>query len=169
VQKYHFGLLLSVVFLLTISFSPSFGVTVSTPQGTSIPGCEVTNECFVPYEVTVDVGGEVTWSNDDSAAHTVTSGSAPDGPSGVFDSSLFMTGTTFSHTFDEKGIFPYYCMVHPWMEGIVTVVSKANLPEPTPETDVIATQGSSITGCEETNSCYLPYSISTRNNFTNRS
>ncbi|MDH3676749.1 MAG: PEFG-CTERM sorting domain-containing protein [Nitrosopumilus sp.] len=105
--------------------SPTFAdqatASVSTPQGTSVPGCETTNECYIPYEVTVDVGGEVTWSNDDSAAHTVTAGSAADGPSGVFDSSLFMAGTTFSHKFEAIGEFPYFCMVHPWMEGIVTV------------------------------------------------
>jgi len=96
-------------------------VMVSTPVGTSVPGCEETNECFLPYMVTVDVGGEVTWSNDDTAAHTVTAGSAEDGPSGEFDSSLFMAGTTFSHTFESAGEFPYFCMVHPWMIGIVTV------------------------------------------------
>ena len=105
--------------------SPAFAdhatASVSTPAGTSVPGCETTNECFIPYEVTVDVGGVVTWSNDDSAAHTVTSGGAADGPSGVFDSSLFMAGTTFSHEFEAVGDYPYFCMVHPWMEGIVTV------------------------------------------------
>ena len=105
--------------------SPAFAdhptATVSTPQGTSVPGCETTNECYIPYEVTVDVGGEVTWSNDDTAAHTVTSGSAVDGPSGVFDSSLFMAGTTFTFVFEDAGVYPYFCMVHPWMEGIVTV------------------------------------------------
>jgi predicted secreted protein with PEFG-CTERM motif len=105
--------------------SPAFAdhttASVSIPQGTSVPGCEATNECFIPHEVTIDVGGEVTWSNDDSAAHTVTAGSAADGPSGVFDSSLFMAGTTFSHKFEAEGEFPYFCMVHPWMEGIVTV------------------------------------------------
>ena len=105
--------------------SPAFAdhatASVSTPAGTSVPGCEETNECYIPYEVTVDVGGEVTWTNDDSAAHTVTGGSAAEGPSGVFDSSLFMAGTTFSHKFEEVGVYPYFCMVHPWMEGIVTV------------------------------------------------
>ena len=113
--------------------SPAFAdhatASVSAPQGTSVPGCETTNECFIPYEVTVDVGGVVTWSNDDSAAHTVTAGSAADGPSGVFDSSLFMAGTTFSHTFEADGEFPYFCMVHPWMEGIVTVQADEG-PEP---------------------------------------
>ena len=113
--------------------SPAFAdhatASVSTPQGTSVPGCETTNECYIPYEVTVDVGGVVTWSNDDSAAHTVTAGSAADGPSGVFDSSLFMAGTTFSHKFEAVGEVPYFCMVHPWMEGIVTVQADEG-PEP---------------------------------------
>ena len=108
-----------------IGASPAFAdhatATVSTPQGTSVPGCEATNECYIPYEVTIDVGGVVTWTNDDSAAHTVTGGSAADGPSGVFDSSLFMAGTSFEHKFEEVGTYPYFCMVHPWMEGIVVV------------------------------------------------
>jgi len=96
-------------------------VTVSAPIGSSVPGCEETNECFIPQDVTIGVGDEVTWSNDDTAAHTVTSGSAADGPDGVFDSSLFMAATTFSVTFDEAGTYPYFCMVHPWMIGTVIV------------------------------------------------
>ena len=103
------------------AFADHMKAEVSIAQGSSVPGCEKTNECFIPSEVTVDVGGEVTWSNDDTAAHTVTAGSAADGPSGVFDSSLFMAGTTFSHKFDVEGEFPYFCMVHPWMSGLVVV------------------------------------------------
>jgi uncharacterized repeat protein (TIGR01451 family) len=105
---------------------------VSVPQGTSVPGCESTNECYLPYIVAVNVGGTVTWSNDDSAAHTVTSGSAADGPSGVFDSSLFMAGTTFEHRFESVGQYPYFCMVHPWMEGIVLVGEGTMLPPDSP-------------------------------------
>lgn len=103
------------------AFADHTTATVSVPAGSSVPGCEETNACYIPSEVTVDVGGEVTWSNDDSAAHTVTGGSAVDGPSGVFDSSLFMAGATFSHKFEEAGTFNYFCMVHPWMEGKVVV------------------------------------------------
>ncbi len=112
---------ISIVAAAIPAFADHATVSVSAPQGTSVPGCEVTNECFVPYEVTIDIGGEVTWSNDDTAAHTVTAGSAAQGPSGVFDSSLFMAGTTFSHKFESVGEFPYFCMVHPWMAGVVTV------------------------------------------------
>ena len=137
-------------------FIDHVSASVIAPQGTSVPGCEETNECFMPYEVTVDVGGEVTWSNDDSAAHTVTAGSAADGPTGVFDSSLFMAGATFSYTFDEEGEFPYFCMVHPWMQGIVTVQGEGgnqengegmagNPPDKIP-TDVCVNKGTEFLG-----------------------
>jgi len=96
-------------------------VEVSLPSGTSVPGCEETNECYIPATVSINAGDTVSWSNDDSAAHTVTSGSAADGPSGKFDSSLLIAGGTFEHTFDSSGTEDYYCMVHPWMTGSVKV------------------------------------------------
>lgn len=98
-----------------------FTGTISVPSGSSVPGCDDTKECFVPSEVTVNVGQTVTWSNDDSAAHTVTSGTPTGGSDGTFDSSLFMAGKTFSHTFDNAGEYNYYCMVHPWMTGKIQV------------------------------------------------
>ena len=95
---------------------------VTNAEGSSVPGCEETNECFIPYTVTVDVGGEVIWSNSDLAAHTVTSGVLTDGgPDGVFDSGLLSPGVDFSHQFEEAGEYPYFCLVHPWMAGLVIV------------------------------------------------
>ena len=79
-----------------------------------------TNECYLPYELSVAVGTTVTWSNDDLAAHTVTSGNFPE-DDGLFDSSVFMSGDTFEFTFSDVGTFDYYCFVHPWMAGIVNV------------------------------------------------
>jgi predicted secreted protein with PEFG-CTERM motif len=103
------------------AFADHTKAEVSITQGSSTPGCETTNSCYDPHEVTIDVGGEVTWSNDDTAGHTVTSGTLNGGPDGNFDSSLFMAGKTFSHKFDEAGEFPYFCVVHPWMTGKVIV------------------------------------------------
>ncbi len=94
---------------------------VSMPSGTSVPGCEETNTCFIPSSVTINVGDTVSWSNDDTAAHTVTSGSPAAGPDGNFDSSLLMVGKTFDVTFDNSGSYDYFCMVHPWMVGEVQV------------------------------------------------
>ncbi len=95
-------------------------LTVSIPDGVGAPGCELTNECYLPYELSVAVGTTVTWSNDDLAAHTVTSGNFPE-HDGLFDSSVFMSGDTFEFTFSDAGTFDYYCFVHPWMAGIVNV------------------------------------------------
>jgi len=96
-------------------------VDVAIPTGTAVPGCDDTNECYIPFEVGVSVGGTVTWSNDDTAAHTVSSGSATSGPDDIFDSGLFKAGATFEVTFDTEGEYPYFCMVHPWMQGNVQV------------------------------------------------
>jgi len=103
---------------IPLAFADHKSVTVSIPAGSSVPGCHETNECFIPSDITINVGSEVIWTNNDNAAHTVTSGSASDGN---FDSSLFMVGDTFSVKFDSLGVFPYICKVHPWMIGSVTV------------------------------------------------
>ncbi len=115
-------LLLAVVAGIVATIPAAYAAEVGVPLGTSVPGCEETNECWDPAEVTVDVGETVTWSNVDTAAHTVTSGSVDEGgPDGNFDSSLFMAGTTFEWTPDAEGEYPYFCMVHPWMAGMVIV------------------------------------------------
>jgi len=107
-------------------------VSVSAPPGSALPGCEETDQCFIPSTVIIVVGETVTWSNDDTAAHTVTSGTNADGIDGKFDSSLWMAGAEFSHTFDAAGAYPYLCMVHPWMVGTVIVANIDVEPEPTP-------------------------------------
>ena len=94
---------------------------VVTPEGTSVPGCEEDDTCFMPSSLQISVGDTVHWLNNDVAAHTVTSGSLTDGLSGVFDSGLVLGGTVFAHTFEEPGTYDYFCLVHPWMLGIVTV------------------------------------------------
>jgi len=102
---------------------PAFAdVTIQIPKGTAVPGCEETDECFNPWLVTIEVGETVTWVNSDTGAHTVVSGNPTYGPDGVFDSSLFLPGKEFSHTFDTSGLFAYYDVIHPWMQGIVRVI-----------------------------------------------
>jgi len=118
--------LMSVVSMIAIAPSAFAAVTVTNAAGSSTPGCEETADgCFIPSPVTINVGGIVTWENNDTAAHTATGGSATEGPSGVFDSSLIMAGSSFSHTFDDAGSFDYFCMVHPWMVGSVIVEDPA--------------------------------------------
>ena len=70
---------------------------------------------FSPNPVEVNVGETVTWINDDSARHTVTS------KDGVFDSGMMGKGQPFSYTFDKAGEYPYFCEPHPNMVGTVVV------------------------------------------------
>ncbi len=96
-------------------------VGVSIPEGTSVRGCETTDECYIPFGVKIDVGDEVIWTNEDMAFHTVTSGNPTDGPDDLFDSGMFKIDEQFSHKFEESGNFDYFCTLHPWMEGIIVV------------------------------------------------
>jgi plastocyanin len=96
-------------------------VHVEIPIGTSVPGCEETNECYSPADISINAGDTVHWMNVDTSAHTVTAGSASQGPSGVFDSSLVLVDATWEFKFKEAGSYDYYCMVHPWMTGSVSV------------------------------------------------
>ena len=116
-----------LVLFATVSMAGVFpivfadSIAISIPEGTSVQGCETTNECYNPYEVTIVVGDEILWTNNDVAFHTVTSGNPTDGPNDLFDSSMFKTDEEFSHKFEKSGNFNYFCTLHPWMEGIVVV------------------------------------------------
>jgi len=57
------------------------------------------------------------------ATHTVTSGTPLNGPDGIFDSGKIGPGKFFVQKFTEVGEFPYYCTIHPWRTGLVSVVS----------------------------------------------
>ena len=94
--------------------------TVSIAEGSGVPGCEATNECYLPYSLEVLIGDTVSWSNDDSAAHTVTSG-APNDPDGIFDSGMMIVNQSWEFTFNDSGEYDYYCILHPWMTGEIIV------------------------------------------------
>src|SRR3989344_5873160 len=140
--------------ITTPAFADHMTATVSIPEGSGASQdapCVADNSCFMPAEVTVDVGGEVTWSNDDTAAHTVTSGDLsadPDNVGADFDSSLFMAGKTFSHKFDTAGEYPYFCMVHPWMVGTV-IVQEAMAEEEMIEEEMMTEEEEMMEGMTE--------------------
>jgi len=114
--------LMSVVSMIAIAPSAFADVTVTNAAGSSTPGCEDTADgCFIPSTVTIEVGETVTWENNDTAAHTASGGSAEDGLTGPWDSSLIMAGGSYSYTADTAGTFDYFCMVHPWMSGTLIV------------------------------------------------
>lgn len=83
--------------------------------------CLVGRDEYAPDEVSVRPGHTVTWVNEDVDSHTITSGTPESGPDGMFDSGLIGTGSSFSHRFQRRGRYRYFCMVHPWQDGTVTV------------------------------------------------
>ena len=93
---------------------------VIMPTKVSRPGCEETDSCYVPHIITIKQGEQVTWLNGDVAFHSVTSG-LYDSPSDLFDSGHLDPQEKFTVSFDEKGIFNYFCTLHPWMAGQVVV------------------------------------------------
>jgi plastocyanin len=94
--------------------------SVSIPNGASVPTNE---EFFAPDDVQITIGSMVTWKNDDTASHTVTSGTVQNNtptPDGRFDSGIINAGASFQFVFDKAGDYPYYCTIHPWMTAKVT-------------------------------------------------
>ena len=105
----------------TLKPTTSKTYTVDIPEGTSFVGCHQTDECYIPSSITVNTRDTITWINSDVAAHTVTSGIPSNGPDGLFESSLFPPNATFQITMTKPGNYDYFCLVHPWMVGTITV------------------------------------------------
>jgi plastocyanin len=93
----------------------------TTTSVSIVPGSSsLTTDAFSPNPIQVSVGSTVTWTNNDSQAHTVNSGNSPT-QSGLFDSPIIAPQATFEYTFTEAGEVPYFCILHPNMVGTVSV------------------------------------------------
>jgi plastocyanin len=88
----------------------------NAPQAVATDKVSIADMAFTPAAIKVKVGTTVTWTNNDSIAHTVTadSGSGPD--SGNLD-----PGKSYSFTYKTAGTFSYHCNIHPDMTGTVQV------------------------------------------------
>ncbi len=124
-----FSLLVAIIFvsssLNTVFAQETFIINI--PTGAASPDAQYfwQSEKDGKTDGTIDINilDSVRWENADTAAHTVTSGNPESGADGLFDSSLFGPGKPFQHQFTEVGNYEYFCLVHPWMTGMVTVTS----------------------------------------------
>jgi len=128
---------LSIAFLLTIPASVEiFAQTeheIKIPSGASDPGAPFfwseKNTGVTTGEITVYPGDSITWSNGDSAFHTITSVSPSSietgdfEEDGLFDSGFFTAGKSYTRQFNDQGDFYYYCTLHPYMNGVVHVTT----------------------------------------------
>jgi hypothetical protein len=78
---------------------------------------------FTPslVRIVIGVNNTVIWKNEDSEWHTAHS-NIPE-----FDSKMIPPGTSFTHTFQRSGSYPYHCDPHPWMTGLIIVVGSDSL------------------------------------------
>jgi plastocyanin len=96
--------------------SPATTAAPTTTSGAGTPGSgtavAIANFAFSPATLKVKAGQQVTWTNKDGVAHTVTA----DG--GAFDHPM-PSGATFSFTFATAGSSAYHCTIHPFMRGTI--------------------------------------------------
>jgi len=76
---------------------------------------EMRQVAFQPGEIRVRRGQTVVWVNRDPTEHTV---NADDGSWG---SDILAEGASFARRFEETGRYPYHCLPHPQMSGVVIV------------------------------------------------
>jgi plastocyanin len=70
----------------------------------------------------VPPGTTITWNNKGPTPHTTTS------DNGVWDSGLMDAGDSYTYTFDDPGVYWYFCRPHPWMRGTITIDPNARAP-----------------------------------------
>ena len=119
-----FTITLGMISMSPASFADHSEITITPISGSgSGSGCELTEEgCYSPNTATVDVGGVVIFLNTDSVAHTFSSGVPSDDIIGTeFNSGMLAPGDSAEWNPENTGEFPYFDMIHPWMEGLIIV------------------------------------------------
>ncbi|HZU56797.1 MAG TPA: plastocyanin/azurin family copper-binding protein [Actinocrinis sp.] len=113
---------------------------------TSATTIEIKNYAFAPSSATVATGVKVTWVNEDTVPHTVTSKSGP----ASFDSGQINPGASYSAIFMTAGTYSYYCIDHPQMVATITVTGGSGggggTPSSTPSTQPSSTPSGGGTG-----------------------
>jgi plastocyanin len=122
-KKLLIAMLLTIVVISLVGCSQSSSSTtsgqtssVSSSTTSSLSSyVTISNFAFDPKELTVSKGTKVTWTNNDSVNHTITS------DSGAFESGDLAKGDSFSFTFNDTGSFSYHCKIHPLMTAKIIV------------------------------------------------
>ena len=97
------------------------GSATSSGSASTAAAAETTDQIdisdfeYLPADVTVKAGTEISWTNSDDAPHTATA------DDGSFDTGDLDRGDSKTVTFDEPGTFTYFCRFHPFMKATVEV------------------------------------------------
>lgn len=128
--KLHMDLHYSIVFSISVLllFSQlAFADNSSIPWKITIKrnGIDTNNTSFWPPELQARQGDTVTWINNDTISHTITSGvpTRLNYSAEVFDSGILNPGQKYSFNIpiDKWSAYYYFCKIHPWMTGKIDV------------------------------------------------
>jgi plastocyanin len=97
------------------TLAPPKPLVTADPNAPGGPQLTVENFNFTPADISIPVGTTVTWTNNDDVEHTVTASD------NSFGSKALESGDNFSYTFTQPGTYTYFCSIHPFMTGRVTV------------------------------------------------
>jgi len=124
-----FTISISMISIVPAAFADHHEITITPISGSGLDSsCEKTEEgCFSPNTVTVYVGSVIIFSNTDTTIHNFASGGPNDDIVGTvadengFNTAIMNPGESATWTPTEAGEFPYFDMIHPWMQGTIIV------------------------------------------------
>jgi plastocyanin len=109
------------IILLKSESQPDHKVNVANiviPNGNSQAG---NVGFYMPLNLEAGPGTTVVWINEDNIQHTIVSQDDKGNVIPLFNSKALNTGERFAHKFDEAGVYHYFCTIHPWRVGVVTI------------------------------------------------
>ncbi len=92
--------------------------TIIIPNGNS---AIASTAFYLPLNLEVMRGTTVTWQNEDNIGHVIQSQDGHGNLVSMYNSGILHTGDTFSYKFVKHGVYYYFCTIHPWRTGVVTV------------------------------------------------
>ncbi len=99
-----------------IEATPAESSPSTTNSSVGPVSVSIANFAFSPAQISVKTGTKVTWTNEDSALHTITSDTGT-----ILNSATLSQGDSFSFTFTTPGTYSYHCSIHPMMKAVVVV------------------------------------------------
>lgn len=133
VSNYVFGNLQPALFNVSVAppSNETGGAANATAPSVETNHISITGQdppYYSPSDLEASAGTPITVTNDDAIAHTVTSTDVSQGeqspaPIGAFDTGLLSAGQEKQITIDEESEYNYFCSIHPFMRGTITVTS----------------------------------------------
>lgn len=105
------------------SVHPSMNGTITVEPANH----EITWQFSPQGDLTIIQGGKVTWNIVGTDHSVVSDDESPED----FSSGTLSPGQSFEYTFENVGVFPYHCGLHPSMVGTITVQAPPEQPTTT--------------------------------------